>query len=554
MVRSLPYIRMMNHSRRAFLWRSAGLAAPLLLSARPLWAAGARVDHNVRDHGARGDGRTLDTRAIQAAIDSTGSSGGTVLFPPGEYRSGTLRLRSRITLRLDAGAALIASKDDEDFDPVEPLGYDPFSDPETSDFRFALLQGRNLADVGILGPGRIDGNRSSRSGPKPIALKQCRNIRIRGLTIANSGNYNISLLGCDDVDILGVTIRNGYSDGIDPDCCQNVRISNCRVESRDDAIVLKTSLALGIRRATQRVRVTNCHLTTIHNALKLGTESSGHFKDILFSNCTIVGQSHAWKGDLSSGVSLGTVDGGSLERVVVSEIRMTNVRAPIFVRLGKRGRGQEAPMAGTLKNVSISNVVAVGAMTASSITGVPGYPVSEIRLSNIRITARGGAGAEVASQMVPEQESVYPDAYMFRDLPAYGLYCRHVRGLTLDDIDLNADRPDARPAVVLDDVHHARMRALRGTPPAEGQPLVWLRSVRDCQLSGLRPRPGTKAVLRLSGADTARIRLLGSDLSQADTVAMVDRAVAATALRLEGTVPPGSPAARESEKRLSHQP
>ena len=515
---------------------AAGLAAPFILSTRPVWAAALPVERSVRAHGARGDGRTLDTRAIQAAIDAAGQSGGTVFFPPGEYRSGTLRLRSRITLRLEAGATLVASKDDADFDPVEPLGHDPFSDVETSDFRFALLQGHDLARVSLVGPGRIDGNRSSRGGPKPIALKRCRHVGIRDLTIANAANYNISLLGCDDVEIVGVTIRNGYSDGIDPDCCRNVRISRCRVESRDDAIVLKTSFALGTRRATEDVTVTDCHLTTIHNALKLGTESSGHFKNIEFRNCTIVGQSHAWKGDLSSGISLQSVDGGTLEHVTVSDIQMTNVRAPIFVRLGRRGRGQEIPTAGRVRHVSISNVVAVGAMTPSSITGVPGASVSDIRLSNIRVTARGGAGPAVATQLVLEMEKEYPDAYMFRDLPAYGLYCRHVRGLTLDNIELGVERPDARPAVVLDDVHHARVRTLHAMPPSDGQALVWLRSVRDCELSGLRARPGTTAVLRLSGAPTARVSLVGNDFSHAARVAMIDGSVASTALRLEGNV------------------
>ena len=532
-----------RQSRRAFL-RSAGLAAPLLLGTRPLWAGEGRAGLDVRDHGAKGDGRTLDTRAIQAALDAAGRSRGTVSFPPGEYLSGTLHLRSHITLRLDAGATLIASKDDGDFDPIERLGHDSFSDRETTDFRFALLQGRDLARLTILGPGTIDGNRTRRSGPKPIALKQCRNIRIHDLTIANAPNYNISLLGCDGVSIVGVTIRNGYSDGIDPDCCQNVRIANCRIESRDDAIVLKTSFALGVRRATQHVTVTNCHLTTIHNGLKLGTESTGDFKDIVFRKCTIVGQSHAWKGDLSSGLALETVDGGNLDRVSVSDIHMTNVRAPIFVRLGKRGRAQDVPIPGTLRNVSISNVVAVGAMTASSITGVAGYPVSDIRLKNIRVTAVGGAGPEVAAQVVPELEKTYPDAYMFRDLPASGFYCRHVRGLTFENLELNVDQPDARPAVVLDSVRQARLKGLQAMPPAEGQPLVWLRSVQDCLLSGLRARAGTKAALRLSGAHTAGVRLVGNDFSQVDKVALIDATVPATALRMAGNVMPGSAAPR----------
>ena len=541
-----------NSSRRAFLWQAAGLAVPMVLSTRPSsGAAKGSTELSVRTYGAKGDGRANDSRGIQGAIDAAAQSGGTVYFPPGEYLSGTLRLRSRLTLRLDAGATLIASPDDADFDPIEPLGYKTFSDPETSDFRFALLQGVDLAQVSILGPGKIDGNRTTRGGPKPIALKRCRTVVIRDLTIVNAPNYNISLLGCDVVDIRGVTIQNGYSDGIDPDCCQNVRISNCRIESADDAIVLKSSFALGVRRATLNVTVTNCHLTTIHNALKLGTESTGDFKNVVFSNCTVVGRTHPWQGDLSSGVAIETVDGGSLERVTVSDIRMTNVRAPIFVRLGQRGRGQDVPAAGALRNVTISNVTAVGAMTASSITGIPRHPISEVSLRNIRITAKGGGRAELVSMKVPELEKTYPDAYMFKDLPAYGLYCRHVLGLTLDEIELSVDRPDARPAVVLDDVGRARVSALRAMPPGEGEALLWLRSVRDCVVRALRPRAGTKAVVRLSGSDTTGVHLEGNDFSQVAKVVVTDPEVAASAFRMGRNVMPGKPAPPRVTQRPS---
>jgi len=296
--------------------------------------------------------------------------------------------------------------------------------------------------------------------------------------------------------------------------------------------------------------VTKCHLTTIHNALKLGTESSGDFKNVVFSDCTVIGRTHPWEGDLSSGVAIETVDGGRIDRVSVSDIRMTNVRAPIFVRLGQRGRGQDVPAAGALRNIVISNVMAVGAMMASSITGIPGYPVSEISLRNIRITARGGGGAELVSRTVPELEKTYPDAYMFKDLPAYGLYCRHVLGLTLDEIELSVDRPDARPAVALDDVGRARVRALRAMPPGEGEALLWLRSVRDCVVRSLRPRAGTKAVVRLSGADTTGVHLEGNDFSQVERVVVADAEVAASAVRMGGNVMPGKPApARVTPKR-----
>ena len=136
-------------------------------------------------------------------------------------------------------------------------------------------------------------------------------------------------------------------------------------------------------------------------------------------------------------------------------------------------------------------------------------------------------------------EKTYPDAHMFRDLPAYGLYCRHANGLTLDRVALDADQPDARPAVVLDDVSRARLRMLQAMPPAEGGPLVWLRSVRECALDGLRPRAGTRALLRLSGADTTRIRVVGSDLRRVEKPALVDPEVPPTALRMEGTLRAG---------------
>src|SRR5262249_47272008 len=151
--------------------------------------------------------------------------GDVVFFPPGSYLSGTLRLRDRLVLQFAAEARLVASADDADFDRYERLEYDAVADRETTDFNFALLQGPGLQPLAIIGPGRIDGNRRSRGGPKPIALKQCHHVTIDNLIIENAPNYNISLLGCEHVAIRDVTIRNGYADGIDSDCCRHVRIS-----------------------------------------------------------------------------------------------------------------------------------------------------------------------------------------------------------------------------------------------------------------------------------------------------------------------------------------
>ena len=528
----------MELSRRALL-RGAGLLTVPWLASWPLPAWAARAPRSVRDHGARGDGKARDTTAIQAAIDAAGP-GGVVLFPPGDYLSGTLHLRDRLVLKLAAGATLVASPDDDDFDPYEKLDYDSFADRETTDFSFALLQGRGVRHLGIVGPGRIDGNRRSRGGPKPIALKQCRHITIRDVTLENAPNYNISLLGCDHVDIRGVTIRNGYSDGIDPDCCRHVRITGCRVESRDDAIVLKASLALGVRRPTEHVVVTGCDLVNVRNGLKIGTESCGDFRNIVFRNCTMTGRQEIRQPpplDVrpfpSAGVSIQNVDGGRLEQVVVSGITMADVRAPLFVRLAERGQGQALPAAGELTRITISDVTAIGAEWPSSITGIPGHHVSDIALSNIRISAKGGGAAALISRPVPQRKREYPDAARFRNLPAYGLYCRHVTRLRVDATTLSLEEPDSRPALVFDDVREATVKSLVTTTPSGGAPVVWLRSAQDCLLEGLRSQ-GAETLARLSGAETARVRVVSSAGPAQEVV--IDPDVHATALRTAGNL------------------
>jgi polygalacturonase len=534
--------RTMNLTRKDFLLRAGAAALPVSLAGAVI-AAGA--DHaaaptptlpqfNVRQFGAQGDGQTKDTKAIQSAIDAAGVTGGTVYFPPGKYLSGTLRLRSHVTVFLDAGATLISSPDQDDFDPYEKLSFKSYSDDETTDFHYALLCGQDVEHVGVVGPGTIDGNRPKRHGPKPIALKCCRHVAVRDITIRNSPNYNISLLGCDHVNIEGVTILNGYCDGIDPDCCHHVRIANCYVEAWDDAIVPKASFALGYRRSTENVTITNCVLTTACNCFKLGTESSGDFKNITVSNCTMFARPDLWKNRYpTSGISLEMVDGASVERIAISNIVMVDIESPIFVRLGNRGRAQAVPTPEHLQGISISDIVATGAQRASSITGIPGFPVRRITLKNIRISAIGGGTAELARKDVPELEGKYPDADMFDDLPAYGLFCRHAETLVLDNVNLHLEKPDARPAMIFDRVEDLDLRAGSAASPSGNEPAIWLRDVRRCFMQGLRALAGTRTLFKLSGAQTDRILALGNDFSEATHVFEVEQGVAKRALRQE---------------------
>jgi polygalacturonase len=535
----------MNLTRKDFLLRSGATVLPMSLAGAALTAGareGAKVtptpaQFSVRQFGAKGDGQTKDTKAIQATMDAAGvAGGGTVYFPPGKYVSGTVRFTSHVTVFLDAGATLTFSPDRDDFDPLEKLDFKPPDDDETSDFHYALLRGQNVEHVGVVGPGTIDGNRTRRKGPKPIAFKNCRHIAVRDITIQNSPNYNISLLGCTHVNIEGVTILNGYCDGIDPDCCHHVCIANCYVEAWDDAIVPKASFALGRRHSTENLTVTNCVLTTGCNCFKLGTESSGDFKNITVSNCTMFARPDLWKRNPTSGVSIEMVDGASIERIAVSNIVMVDIESPIFIRLGNRGRSQAVPKPEHLQDISISDIVATGAQRASSITGIPGFPVRRITLKNIRMSATGGGTMEMARKEVPELENKYPDADMFADLPAYGLFCRHAEALVLDNVHFHLEKPDARPALILDRVADLDLRALSVTPPFGDEPAVALQNVRRCFVQGVRAQSGTKTLFKLAGAQTEKIQALANDFSEAGTAFRVEAEIGKGALRQESNL------------------
>jgi len=498
-----------------------------------------QADYPVRSFGAKGDGVTKDTAAVQKAIDACANAGGgTVYFAPGTYVCGSLHLKTGVTLRLDAGATIKGSPDNGDYDPYETLDFKNDADRETTYFHHALLWGEDVQNISIVGGGTIDGNRTRRGGPKSIALKRCRFVDIKGIRIINVPNYAISLLGTDYVNIDGVTILNARADGIDPDACRNVRISNCHIESVDDAIVPKASFSLGRRRACENITVTNCYLATECQCFKLGTESGGDFKRIAVSNCVMSGLS---VGDpATGGIAIESVDGSNIDGVVVSNVTMIDVRAPIFIRLGNRGRDMPKPVPGTLKNVIISNVAASDASLTCTITGIPGHRVERVTLSNIQITYKGGGPYRPSDEPVPEKEAQYPNPDMFDALPAYGLYCRHVSGLTLSNVHLSyapaywrtttrrADwhTPDGIPkpskpgqaghALVCDDVDQLDVEGLRAQSTPEGVSVVRFVNVREAVVRGCLAPEKTRVYLEAVGPETRDIHLIGNVLRGAE--------------------------------------
>jgi len=454
---------------------------------------------------------TSDTKRLQRAIDQAHErGGGTVHIAAGRYVSGSLLLRSNVSLWLDNGSILAMSPDASEFLPAEALGYDPKANLATSDFHIALLVGAAVEHIAIFGEGIIECDRGKRGGgPKPIALKRCMHISLRGITIRNAQNYNISMLGCQFVDIDGVSIRNGHSDGIDPDCCRYLRIANCFVESVDDSLCLKASGALGERGATEYITVTNCVLRTASIHFKCGTESCGDFRNIAISNCVFEGGMGMRHGN--PGIALYTVDGGTLSGVVASNIVMRDVGTPLAIIRGNRDHCSLGKGPGPLNSIRISNIIATGAKLTSVIAGSPDAPVTDVQISEVSITMAASGTGPKTLQAIPEQPTAYPQPVMFGALPAFGLFLRHVTDVGLSNVKFKAAAQEDRPDIVADDVANLRLRGYEKELSTAATHL-WLNNVRDSWLECLAILPIPAHSYRVSGAKTSNLFFSGNGI------------------------------------------
>jgi polygalacturonase len=569
-----------NSLRRDFL-RTGGIGMAAAAIPAVSFAAAAEdgkldahpVTHlfDVRTYGATGDGKTLDTDAVNRAIEAAAAGGGVVLFPAGSYLCFSIRLKSNVHLHLEEGCAIIAADSPKPgettgynggaYDAAEPkTEWDAYQDYGHNHWHNSLLWGEDLHDISItgsgliwgrglsfgVGPGRPSEAQNRGFGPehpagansqspaaapgsarprlfargdypmyqadqpgvgnKAIALKNCRNVLLRDLSMLKCGHFALLLTGVDNLTIDNLKIDTDR-DGMDIDCCQNVRVSNCTVNSPwDDGICPKSSYALGYARPTRNVTITNCWVTgtyqlgtvldgtfkkftpEMHTSrtgrIKCGTESNGGFINITISNCVFEG---------CQGYALETVDGALIEDITITNSTMRDlVSGPIFMRLGARLRGpKETTKVGTLKRVLVSNLDCYNApqKTSCVLSGIPGYAIEDVKLSNIYIETEGGGTAEMARIEPPENENKYPEPQMFGPMPASGFFMRHMRNVEMSHVEIANTTPDARPAFYLTGVERADFFAV--TAPRGTDGAFALHGVKDLRIGWSRAAADT---------------------------------------------------------------
>ncbi|HLV86647.1 MAG TPA: glycoside hydrolase family 28 protein [Candidatus Sulfotelmatobacter sp.] len=481
---------------------------------------------NVRDFGATGDGATLDTLSINKAIAAVSKiGGGTVHFPAGIYLCHSIHLKSNIRLEFTNGVVIVAAdppknNGEEGYDLTEPNEPgEKFQDFGHSHCHNSLIWGEDLENVSICGPGLIWGRGISRGefqGPiaeipgvanKTIALKNCHDVILRDFSILHGGHFGILTTGVDNLTIDNVKIDTNRA-GIDMDCCRNVRVTNCSVNAPwDDAICVKSSYALGLPRAAEMITISNCMVSgsfeegslldgTLkrfppdadidrNGRIKLGTESSGGFRNITISNCVFDG---------CFGLAILSVDGAIIEDVSISNISMRDtVASPIFIRLGSRMRSPAGAQIGAIRRINISNIVSssTSSLMCSMIAGIPDHTIESIKLTGILLQHSGGGTTIDASRHLEELEKEYPEPTMFGNTPAHGFFIRHAKDIEISNCKVIATSEDARPCFFLDDVAKTTFSDIR-TYGATTSPLFVLENVKNIRVAKCNSLPDTE--------------------------------------------------------------
>lgn len=502
----------------------------------------------VTDFGAVGDGKAIDTLAIQAAVDvCTESGGGKVYFGPGNYLTGTILLKNNVCLYLEAGAIIIGSTNFTDYLP------DSYCRTVT---RGALFLGQNLKNVAVEGRGCIDGNGSAfweseycnETALKPklqrpsalFLIADSENIIFRDITIKNSPCYTLWMFGCDKVKVLGITIDNPLNgpntDAIDIDCCGSVFISDCHISAGDDCIALKSDAKrLGRNKACENIVVSNCTLRSSTCAIRVGYEGDAPIKNCVFSNLIIY--------DSSKGIDIISIlpylpmpsfteinEGPRIEGLIFSDIVMENVKNPIYIWQGKEVDGI---FKGKIENIKISNIIAKSKQFCF-IGGISGSPIRDISISNVKLIIQG----------INESSEFEVPCVWGGDKIPWGIYCRHINGLVLNNVDVEFEQNAVNWSGVLkcEEVEDIDINAFRCKYNLEKSEIasIALANCKNSFIHGCNPLSEVKVFLKLEGRGTESIMLSSNNFTYAKTAVDISLDVDAAALCYTANILPKS--------------
>lgn len=477
----------------------------------------------IREYGAVGDEKTVNTAALQGAIDACSQAGGgSVVIAGGRYVTGTLFLKDGVTLEIAGGSALVGSPDIADY----ATGTHKNMYKCEPHMNRCLIFARGARHIGICGAGEIDGqgslfpNAGDSEGNRPmlIRLLECEGIRLRDVTLSNPAAWTTAWLYCSDIVVDGIRIHsraNGNGDGLDFDGCLHVRVTNCSFDTSDDSICLQASRP---DRPCHDITISNCDMCSYWGGVRIGLLSRANIENVALSNCVF--------SDIrDAGIKIEMCEGAEIRNMVFSNLVMRNVPRPVFIALCRQRACDDAPEGmppyGKVRNIAFNHIAvdnsAAGKNTAFFISGVPGHDLENIRFSDVCMVAEGGGTAEEGAQrdvIEFDDETLdgwWPGIHIVEGrkgvLPLHGFFARHVRGLHLDQADFSSVAPDARPAVILENVRDVSLSSIRANPDAAGEAALRLRNVQGAWLSDCVPPPSGAQLLQVEGTATARIHL-----------------------------------------------
>ena len=510
------------------LLTTLALAAPAADISAPPKSQNQMGVYDIRAFGAVGDGETVNTVAIQKAIDACAENGGgRVLIPPGRFVTGTIILKSHVDLHVAAGAFLLGSTNVADYPNIRTKHQSLYTNHDIQQ----LIYAENATNISITGLGTINGRGGAfiKRAPDPISKRmqpfmynirfiQCEHVHVADVTLRDSSAWMQQYLACNYVQVRGIKIFNHCNknnDLIDIDGCSNVTISDLIGSSEDDGITLKSTGP----DTCENIAIANCVIHSNVNALKFGTESTGGFRNVTVSNIIIHRKSipskhiHGLPGDNWSAIALMIADGGTLENVRISNIVADGAWVPLFIRLGNRARphrpGAKVERVGVVRNIEIDGLVVNAHDFMSHITGIPGHPVRDITIRNVRIASQGGKPLAEFHKPVPEKEQAYPDSMMFGSGPAYGFFIRHAENIRLENIELTARTPDLRPGVIVDQARKVVLEDLDIQCFEGNETAIAVRDSQDVEIRDTRITGKTRAFLQVRGGNSKDIHLRG---------------------------------------------